>query len=50
MLNGGIGLRNVSERLRLLYGDEATFSIVSQVDQGFNVELAFPLDFKENGK
>ena len=50
MLNGGIGLKNVSERLRLLYGDEATFSIDDRNGRGFNVELSFPLDFKENGR
>ncbi len=50
MLNGGIGLKNVSERLRLLYGNDATFSLTSQLDQGFHVRLSFPLDFKENGQ
>lgn len=50
MSNGGIGLKNVSERLQLLYGENATFSIASTIDQGFQVELSFPLDFKENGK
>ena len=50
MQNGGIGLKNVSERLRLLYGDEAEFHIDPSPDRGFNVELSFPLDFKENGR
>ncbi len=49
MANGGIGLRNVSERLRLLYGADATFRIASTPQEGFQVEMSFPLDFKENG-
>ncbi len=36
MERGGIGLRNVRDRLQLLYGDEATFSISSPEARGFN--------------
>jgi hypothetical protein len=43
MERGGIGLRNVRDRLQLLYGDEATFSISSPGARGFNVQLCIPL-------
>lgn len=43
MENGGIGLRNVRDRLRLLYGRDAHFAIASPGGLGFRVELAFPL-------
>ena len=43
MEHGGIGLRNVRDRLQLLYGDGATFSITSPGGKGFQVELSFPL-------
>jgi two-component system, LytTR family, sensor kinase len=48
MSNGGIGLKNVSERLRLLYGEDASFSIASKENEGFHVKLSFPLDL--NGR
>lgn len=44
MENGGIGLRNVRERLRLLYGDAATFLVRSTAGAGFQVELALPIE------
>lgn len=44
MENGGIGLRNVRERLRLLYGDTATFLVRSTAGAGFQVELALPIE------
>ena len=44
MENGGIGLRNVRERLRLLYGDRATFHIASPNGLGFEVTLSIPLE------
>lgn len=50
MSNGGIGLKNVSERLRLIYGEAATFNIISSLNNGFEVKLSFPLDLKENGR
>ncbi len=43
MEHGGIGLRNVRDRLRLLHGDQATFNIASPGSKGFRVELSFPL-------
>ena len=53
MEHGGIGLRNVRDRIQLLYGAEATFAISSPGGKGFNVELSFPLrmapDPRSNG-
>ncbi len=43
MEHGGIGLRNVRDRLRLLYGDTGTFTIASPNARGFEVQLTFPL-------
>jgi LytS/YehU family sensor histidine kinase len=45
MNNGGIGLRNVHDRMRLLYGDDARFELTSPHGRGFNVTLSFPLEF-----
>ena len=42
----GIGLRNVRERLRLLYGDAADMQVSSPGGQGFTVHLTLP--FKRN--
>ncbi len=42
MEHGGIGLRNVRERVRLLYDDQATFTIVSPKGQGFYAKLSLP--------
>ena len=44
MEHGGIGLRNVRERLRLLYGDRATFTVDSPPNGGFQVELLLPIE------
>ncbi len=44
MTNGGIGLRNVRDRLQLLYGDAAHYDISSPQGRGFNVTLSFPLE------
>ena len=53
MEHGGIGLRNVRDRLQLLYGADASFSISSPNGQGFYVELSLPLrvlpDARSNG-
>jgi hypothetical protein len=43
MERGGIGLRNVRDRLQLLYGNEAMFSISSPEARGFIVQLSIPL-------
>ena len=42
MAHGGIGLRNVQERLALLYGDAGSFQVVSSPGQGFQVNLSIP--------
>ena len=42
--HGGIGLQNVRERLRLLYGDQATMSVRSPGGRGFIVDLTFPFE------
>jgi sensor histidine kinase YesM len=44
MTNGGIGLRNVRDRLQLLHGENASFRIDSPQGRGFNVTLSFPLE------
>lgn len=53
MEHGGIGLRNVRDRLQLLYGQDASFRIDSPGGRGFHVELSFPLrmapDPRDNG-
>ncbi len=46
MEHGGIGLRNVRDRLQLLYGQDASFSISSPGGKGFHVELSFPLQME----
>jgi hypothetical protein len=38
----GIGLRNVRERLKLAYGDEASFSIVSNFPRGVAASITVP--------
>lgn len=38
----GIGLRNVAERLRLIYGDSCTF-LATSTDTSYNVNLSIPL-------
>ena len=45
MINGGIGLRNVRDRLHLLYGDHARFELTSPQGRGFIVTLSFPLEY-----
>ena len=44
----GVGLANTSERLRALYGDDATMSIRRSMQGGFVVELHLP--FRERKK
>lgn len=43
---GGIGLANVRERLRLIYGDESELLASPVEGGGFRVRLAFPLEFE----
>ncbi|HEY0976432.1 MAG TPA: histidine kinase [Flavobacteriales bacterium] len=44
MDRGGIGLRNVRERLRTLYGDRATMKASSPEGGGFRVDLSLPFE------
>ena len=39
----GIGLKNVRERLRLLYGDQAAFTIVANFPKGVAATITLPL-------
>ncbi|MCB9169655.1 MAG: histidine kinase [Flavobacteriales bacterium] len=49
-VNGtGIGLRNVRERLRLIYGPDAAMEVASPGGQGFIVDLTLPYRSKDNG-
>jgi two-component system, LytTR family, sensor kinase len=48
MSNGGIGLRNVRERMRLLYGDAGTLAIASPDGIGFTATVNLPLDVNTN--
>jgi hypothetical protein len=41
---GGIGLRNVRERLRTLYGDRASMNANSPATGGFRVDLSIPFE------
>ncbi|MCC6938302.1 MAG: histidine kinase [Flavobacteriales bacterium] len=44
MTNGGIGLQNVSERLRLLYGDQGRMQLESPGGNGFVVRIEMPYE------
>lgn len=44
MVNGGIGLRNVSERVVLLYGDSGALAIASPEGQGFTATVTLPYE------
>ncbi|MBK9147252.1 MAG: histidine kinase [Flavobacteriales bacterium] len=48
MSNGGIGLRNVRERLRLLYGDDGQLALASESGTGFSATVSLPIDFSIN--
>ncbi|MCB0786454.1 MAG: histidine kinase [Flavobacteriales bacterium] len=49
-MNGsGIGLRNVRERLRLLYGERGLMQVRSSNGKGFEVDLTFPFQLNTNG-
>jgi two-component sensor histidine kinase len=48
MSNGGIGLRNVRERLRLLYGDDGRLALASEGGTGFSATVSLPIDFSIN--
>jgi len=38
----GIGLRNIRERLRLAYGDAASFSLVANFPRGVAATISLP--------
>lgn len=42
--DGGIGLRNVRERLKLLYGEEGRMDLAPPPGPGFRVTLSFPYE------
>ena len=42
--HGGIGLRNVRDRLRLLYGEDGSMELISRHGAGFQVTLKFPYE------
>lgn len=44
MANGGIGLRNVRDRVQLLYGEQSSFTISSPEARGFHVRIGLPLE------
>jgi two-component system LytT family sensor kinase len=43
----GIGMKNVRERLEVLYGDAALFDISSRPGRGTKVTLIFPAQFPD---
>jgi sensor histidine kinase YesM len=44
MTNGGIGLRNVRDRIQLLYGDNSSFTTRSPGANGFHVCIGLPIE------
>lgn len=40
----GIGLDNIKERLEILYGDQAQFSIYSELGKGTEMEIVIQQD------
>jgi len=45
----GIGMKNVRERMEVLYGDDATVEMVSRPGRGTRVRLTMPLRLEEDG-
>jgi two-component system LytT family sensor kinase len=45
----GIGMKNVRERMEVLYGDEATVEMVSRPGRGTRVRLIMPLRLEDDG-
>jgi len=45
----GIGMKNVRERMEVLYGDEATVELVSRPGRGTRVRLTMPLHREDDG-
>lgn len=46
-LKGGIGIKNVDERIKLIYGEEYGVKIVSEKDYGTIVSIKIPINKKE---
>lgn len=44
----GIGMKNVQERLEVLYGNEASFKAVSNPGRGTLVSIEIPADLPES--
>jgi two-component system LytT family sensor kinase len=44
----GIGMKNVQERLDVLYGNQARFSVVSNPGRGTQVSIEIPVDSADN--
>ncbi len=44
---GGVGVRNVRDRLKLIYGDQADFDIISGPGMGTQVTIILPLIYDE---
>lgn len=49
LANGGIGLRNVGERMRLLYGEGGSLTITSPGGRGFIAAVSIPLEQETEG-
>ncbi len=47
LAEGGIGLRNVRERLSLLHGPDGRFQIASEHGNGFHVMISIPFELME---
>jgi two-component system LytT family sensor kinase len=45
----GIGMRNVRERMQVLYGEDAQVELVSRPGRGTKVKLRMPLTRREAG-
>jgi len=45
----GIGMRNVKERMQVLYGDDAQVEMVSRPGRGTRVRLLMPIALAEQG-
>lgn len=47
---GGIGLRNVRDRLSLLHGPEGSFQVTSTHSEGFHVAISIPFETKTTSR
>jgi len=46
--DSGIGMKNVQERLEVLYGNQASFSVVSNPGRGTQVSIEIPANLPES--